>query len=465
MQGSGYRTPPALARRADGQTVQLTPLLYATLSALDGRRTYAEVAAAVARRRASRSRRTTRASWSRSCGRRAWWPPRTARRRSCRAATRCSGCGSRWRSPTRRRRAGSPTPFAALFHPVVVVPAAGRLRLDHLVGALRQGARLGHARGVRASRPAARGPRHHRPVGRLPRVRPCRGRPTRRSDPGCDGGRALPRVAGVLHRRHRLLPPRSRGTAAHRPRRPLLQRDRRRGHRRRLVGDALRRASCCWWRRRSCRCCASCCRSSGSTATTCWPTSPACPTSSQRIGPVLRSLVPWRPAHPDARALKPWARVVVTAWVLTVVPVLLGVTVLMVLTLPRDRRHGLGRRRRAAGPDGRGVGRRRPHQRRGPRARHGRRGAADRRVRLRAGPAGPAGRRRRAATYGREAPAAWPGRASRRWRSSPASCSRGGRRRSATARSRPTSAGPWAACCPSPRRRDASASATRVPAR
>ena len=26
-----------------------------------------------------------------------------------------------------------------------------------------------------------------------------------------------------------------------------------------------------------------------------------------RIGPILRGLVPWRPAHPDAQALKPWA--------------------------------------------------------------------------------------------------------------------------------------------------------------
>ena len=31
MQGSGYREPPALVRRADGQTVQLTPLLYTVL--------------------------------------------------------------------------------------------------------------------------------------------------------------------------------------------------------------------------------------------------------------------------------------------------------------------------------------------------------------------------------------------------------------------------------------------------
>ncbi|MGA8256482.1 MAG: hypothetical protein WB767_07900, partial [Nocardioides sp.] len=44
MAGSGYRVPPALARRADGQTVQLTPLLYATLAALDGVRSYADVA-------------------------------------------------------------------------------------------------------------------------------------------------------------------------------------------------------------------------------------------------------------------------------------------------------------------------------------------------------------------------------------------------------------------------------------
>ncbi len=47
MQGSGYREPPALARRADGQTIQLTPLLYLVLSALDGRRTSGDVAAVV----------------------------------------------------------------------------------------------------------------------------------------------------------------------------------------------------------------------------------------------------------------------------------------------------------------------------------------------------------------------------------------------------------------------------------
>ena len=47
MQGSGYREPPALARRSDGQTIQLTPLLYLVLGAVDGRRTSADIAAVV----------------------------------------------------------------------------------------------------------------------------------------------------------------------------------------------------------------------------------------------------------------------------------------------------------------------------------------------------------------------------------------------------------------------------------
>lgn len=44
MKGSGYRRPPALVRRADGQTITLTPLLYLTLKAMDGRRGYAGIA-------------------------------------------------------------------------------------------------------------------------------------------------------------------------------------------------------------------------------------------------------------------------------------------------------------------------------------------------------------------------------------------------------------------------------------
>jgi putative peptide zinc metalloprotease protein len=46
-QGSGYRTPPALVRRADGQVIQLTRLLYLVLGAIDGQRTTGEIAAKV----------------------------------------------------------------------------------------------------------------------------------------------------------------------------------------------------------------------------------------------------------------------------------------------------------------------------------------------------------------------------------------------------------------------------------
>ena len=45
--GSGYRQPPALVRRADGQTIQLTRLLYLVLEAVDGERTFEEIAAGV----------------------------------------------------------------------------------------------------------------------------------------------------------------------------------------------------------------------------------------------------------------------------------------------------------------------------------------------------------------------------------------------------------------------------------
>ena len=42
--GSGYVTPPQLVRRADGQVMQLTPLLYAVLEAIDGERSLEQVA-------------------------------------------------------------------------------------------------------------------------------------------------------------------------------------------------------------------------------------------------------------------------------------------------------------------------------------------------------------------------------------------------------------------------------------
>jgi putative peptide zinc metalloprotease protein len=48
--GSGYREPPSLVRRSDGQTIQLTPLLYEVLRAVDGHRDHDEIAAVVSER-------------------------------------------------------------------------------------------------------------------------------------------------------------------------------------------------------------------------------------------------------------------------------------------------------------------------------------------------------------------------------------------------------------------------------
>src|SRR5690242_21953313 len=50
VSGSGYRDGAALVRRADGQMVQLGPLMYALLEAIDGTRDPAAVAAAMSER-------------------------------------------------------------------------------------------------------------------------------------------------------------------------------------------------------------------------------------------------------------------------------------------------------------------------------------------------------------------------------------------------------------------------------
>ena len=95
MAGSGYRQPPALVRRGDGQTVQLTALLYLLLRAVDGRRTFEQVADEVS----AASGRLVRAEQVQALVEArlrplAWcaWP--TGRSRRLRGPTRCSVCGS-----------------------------------------------------------------------------------------------------------------------------------------------------------------------------------------------------------------------------------------------------------------------------------------------------------------------------------------------------------------------------------
>src|ERR1700716_2508517 len=45
--GSGFKEPPYLARRADGQVLQLPRLLYLVAAKADGTRTYGDIARAV----------------------------------------------------------------------------------------------------------------------------------------------------------------------------------------------------------------------------------------------------------------------------------------------------------------------------------------------------------------------------------------------------------------------------------
>jgi putative peptide zinc metalloprotease protein len=49
----------------------------------------------------------------------------------------------------------------------------------------------------------------------------------------------------------------------------------------------------------------------------------------------LKALVPGLAPSPAAGALKPWARAVITLWVISVVPLLGTMLLLLVLTLPR----------------------------------------------------------------------------------------------------------------------------------
>jgi putative peptide zinc metalloprotease protein len=54
-----------------------------------------------------------------------------------------------------------------------------------------------------------------------------------------------------------------------------------------------------------------------------------------RVKPTLQSLLPWKRTSDEVSALKTWVRVVVTAWVLMVVPLLLYGFAMMVITAPR----------------------------------------------------------------------------------------------------------------------------------
>ena len=67
----------------------------------------------------------------------------------------------------------------------------------------------------------------------------------------------------------------------------------------------------------------------------------------QRIKPTLLGLLPWRRNDPEAQVLKPWARAVVTAWVLITVPLLLFSLVIDGAVPAAAPRHRVGQRAEA----------------------------------------------------------------------------------------------------------------------
>ena len=242
MPGSGYRRPPALVRRGDGQVLTLTPLLQQVFAAVDGRRTVAEVAEQVS------------ASYGRAVrpGRRPHLVDTTLRPLGLLQTADGSEPEVRRADPllalrfkkvatdpavTRRLTA----PFAALFHPLVVVPVVLAFVAVAAWVLFSQGLAAATAQAFANPALFLAVVVRDRAVGRLPRVRPRRRRALRRVHARRHGLRHLPLLAGLLHRRHRQLPARPRRARAHRPRRAVLQRARGAAVLRRLVADRLAR--------------------------------------------------------------------------------------------------------------------------------------------------------------------------------------------------------------------------------
>jgi len=333
MKGSGYRTPPSLARRVDGQTVELTPLLYAVLAAADGQRSTAEIAASVGR---ATGRTVTAGNVEvlldklRPLG-------LLADRAGEGAAARANPLlRLRFKvavsDPDRTRRLTAP--FARLFHPLVVAPlllvfvwtcwwvlfrkglasathdafaTPGLLLLVLAVTVLSAGFHeFGHAAAARrgGATPGVMGaglyliwPAFYTDVtdsyrlGRVGRLR---------TDLGGLYFNAIVTVASlgawwVSQYDALLLLVATQILQMARQLLPFVRFD---GYH--VLADLT-----------------------------------GVPDLFQRIGPTLKALVPGLAPSPAAGALKAWARAVITLWVLTVVPLLGTMLLLLVLTLPR----------------------------------------------------------------------------------------------------------------------------------
>jgi putative peptide zinc metalloprotease protein len=335
MVGSGYREPPSLARRGDGQTIQLTPLLYLLLTAIDGRRDYDDVAekvsAAYGRTVTADNVRTLVDRQLRPMGlvTRPDGSQPEVKKSNPLLALRFKYAVS---DPDRTRRLTSP--FARLFHPVLVVlvlaaflgvcwwvlmekglasatyeafDKPGLLLLVVAVTILSAGFHeFGHAAAARrgGATPGVMGagvylvwPAFYTDVTDSYRL----GRGGRvRTDLGGLYFNAIVAVAiaGVWWATGYdalLLVVATQILQMIRQLTPLVRFD---GYH--VLADLT-----------------------------------GVPDLFHRIKPTLLGVLPWRWRHPDTTVLKPWARTVVTGWVLVVVPVLAFSLFTMVLALPR----------------------------------------------------------------------------------------------------------------------------------
>ena len=334
MAGSGYREPPALVRRTDGQTLQLTPLLYAVLEAVDGRRDDEQIATLVRERTGrSVSAADVRALVDKLRPLGLLTTP-DGREPELKRSNPLLGLRFRYvvTDPARTRRLTAP--FARLFHPLLVVAVLaafaavcwwifaekglasatyqafrqpGLLLLVFVVTVLSAGFHeFGHAAAARygGATPGVMGagvylvwPAFYTDVTDSYRL----GRGGRvRTDLGGLYFNAIVAIAvtGVwwaIRYDALLLVVATQILQMIRQLAPLVRFD---GYH--LLADLT-----------------------------------GVPDLFHRIGPTLTGLLPWRWGEPDARVLRPWARAVVTLWVLVVVPVLLATLTLIVLALPR----------------------------------------------------------------------------------------------------------------------------------
>jgi putative peptide zinc metalloprotease protein len=333
--GSGYRIPPSLVQRADGQVVQLTPLLYSVLCAVDGSRTEAEIADAVS----ARVQRAVVAEDVHALAEGQLRPLGLLKRAdggepAVRKANPLLALRFRYVVSDPQRTRWLTAPFAVLFHPAAVVAiTAGFAAVAYwvlFVKGLASAAseafaspgmllavfaitvasagfhEFGHAAALRrgGGMPGAMGaglymvwPAFYTDVTDSYRL----GRGARlRTDLGGLYFNALLALAtfgiwAVVRWDGLLLVIATQILQMIRQLPPLLRFD---GYH--VLADLT-----------------------------------GVPDLYHRIGPTLAGLWPTRWRSPQARVLKPWARAVVTLWVLLVVPLLLMTALVMIVTLPR----------------------------------------------------------------------------------------------------------------------------------